>query len=174
MYNKKIVYKKLWKENKNVTLETVKHFESYKDLFTFITDVYEYNRRESIEQLLMQTFGGLKNRAMFTDLIKDYRVWKNFVLHWDIELRGFQADKLNPELKDATPRELNEFYESMLKEALSYQLPDYDPLYKQYRELENVSYENRHDVRKVLKKLKKSNHPVLKLIYRIYKILKIV
>ena len=174
MYNKKIIYKKLWKENKNVTLDTVKHFEPYKDLFTFITDVYEYNRRESIEQLLMQTFGGLKNRAMFTDLIKDYKTWKNFVLHWDIELRGFQADKLNPELKDATPKELNEFYEGMLKEALSYQLPDYDLLYKEYRELENVTYENRHEVRKTLKKLKKSKHPVLKLLYRIYKTLKIV
>ena len=175
MYKKKKrKYNKLWKKFKNATLDNIKHFDGYKSLEEFVIDVYEYNRRESLEQLIMQTFGGIKNRAMFTDLIKDYKKWKEFVLTWDLELRGFQADKLNPELKDAPISKLNEYYEKILHEGLTVKLPDYIEEYKRYRELENVTFKNRHDIRKVLKSLKKSKHPVMKLIYHIYKTLKVI
>ncbi len=174
MYHKRRTYKKLWKKYKNATLDTIKHFEPYKNWEDFIVDVYEYNRRESLEQLIMQAFGGIKNRAMFTDIIKDYKQWKEFVLKWDLELRGFQADKLNPELKDAPISKLNEYYEDMLNEALSYKLPDYAEEYQRYRELENVTFKNVKMVRETIKSLKKSKHPVMKLIYHIYKTLKMI
>lgn len=167
-------YNKLWNENKNVTLDTVKHFDGYKDLMDFLINIYEYNRRESIEQLIMQTFGGLKNRAMFTDIIKDHEKWKDFVMKWDLELQGFQAEKFNPELKDATPKELNEFYEKMLSEALRTTLPDYIEEYKKLRELENITYPEIKKVREILQSLKKSDHPVIKLMSEIYETLGII
>jgi len=167
-------YDRLWKENKGVTLKTVKHFEPYKSLKDFLLDIYEYNRRESIEQLIMQQFGGIKNRAMFTDLILDWKKWKEFVNKWDLELKGFQAEKFNPELKDATPEQLNEFYTRMLKEAQSARLPDYIEEYKQLRKLDEVDYHSIKKVRKVLKLLKKSKHPVIQLMARIYDELEIV
>lgn len=175
MYSEsKIVYDKLWNENKDVTIDTVKHFKPYENLYDFLIDVYEYNRRESIEQLIMQSFGGVKNRAMFTPIIEDWKEWKKFVETWDLELKGFQAEKLNPELKDATPQELNEFYTRMLKEALTAKIPDYIEEYKQLRELENITYKDIPKVRKVLKSLKKSKHPVIKLMARIYETLEII
>lgn len=167
-------YNKLWNENKNVALDTVKHFDGYKDLMDFLINIYEYNRRESIEQLIMQTFGGLKNRAMFTDIIKDHEKWKDFVMKWDLELQGFQAEKFNPELKDATPKELNEFYEKMLSEALRTTLPDYIEEYKKLRELENITYPEIKKVREILQSLKKSDHPVIKLMSEIYETLGII
>jgi len=175
MYKEKSVkYNKLWEENKDKTIDTVKHFEPYKDIYNFLIDVYEYNRRESIEQLIMQSFGGVKNRAMFTEIIEDWQKWKEFVNTWDLELKGFQAEKLHPELKDATPQELNEFYTRMLKEALTAKIPDYIEEYKQLRELENVTYKDIKKVREVLKSLRKSKHPVIKLMAKIYEILEIV
>ena|GEM_PF-2617441 len=167
-------YTKLWNEAKNVTIDTVKHFNRYKNLKDFLVDVYEYNRRESLELLIMQTFGGIKNRAMFTDLIKDWKKWREFVMYWDLELKGFQAEKFNPELRDAPLSKLNEFYTQMLKEGLTAKLPDYVEEYKELRNLEQITFPQVREIRKTLEKLENSDHPVIKLMGRIYRILGII
>jgi len=155
----------MWKD---VTIDTVKHFEPYTDMFRFLTDVYEYNRRESLEQLCVQTFGGIKNRAMFTELINDHKTWTEFMNEWDIEFQLFQAEKINPELKEATPKQFNDFLNKMLKKAMGAKLPPYDPYYEEYRRLPELGFKNVDEAEKILKSLKKSKHKVLRLCHRIY------
>jgi len=156
-------------------IKDIKHFKpDWKDISEYLIDIYEYNRRESIEQLCVQMFGGIKNRAMFTDLIKDLDTWRRIVEEFDIELQLFQGEKLNPELKDAPTSKKIEFVVSLLKKAQGYQLPPYHPDYIEYKELESVTYENINIVKKTLKKLKKSDHPILNLMYKIYKELNII
>jgi len=165
---KKVKFSNLWKMWKDVTIDTVKHFEPYTDMFRFLTDVYEYNRRESLEQLCVQTFGGIKNRAMFTELINDHKTWTEFMNEWDIEFQLFQAEKINPELKEATPKQFNDFLNKMLKKAMGAKLPPYDPYYEEYRRLPELGYKNVDEAEKILKSLKKSKHKVLRLCHRIY------
>ncbi|MEM2660914.1 MAG: hypothetical protein QXS74_06305 [Nitrososphaeria archaeon] len=170
MYPDKVKrYNKLWNQYKNVRFDTVKHFEPYKRYDDFLIDVYEYNRRESIEQLLVQQYGGIKNRAMWSDIVRNNEAWRVFMNAWDIEYQIFQAEKLNPELKDAPMWKINEYLAQMLSEAQGFKPADPEPLCQEYLNLENITYDNREDFRKVLKKLAKADHPVLEIISRIYK-----
>lgn len=170
MYNENhIVFRKLWDKYKNTTLDTVDHFKPYKDITDFLIDVYEYNREESITQLCVQTFGGIKNRAMFTDLIRDSEKWKEFVLKWDIEYQLFQAEKLRPELKEATAKQKNKYLEQILSEALSYKLPPVDPVFASYFALSSITYDKLDEFDKVVKALRKSDHPIAELIVKIWR-----
>lgn len=144
------------------------------DLVNFLYEIYEYQRYRSIESELVETFGGLKNYLMYTDVIKDTDEWNRVLEKWDIELQIFQLEKVKPELKNASYRERADELLKLLKEAKQARrnAPEQDPFAKFWLSLpEIITYENFHIFPKAIRELRKQRHPVLQLYARIYETL---
>jgi len=138
----------------------------------FIYEIYEYQRYRSIEALLIQTFGGIKNHLMYTDLIRDDETWRKVLDRWDIELQAMQLERAHPELKKASWREKADYLLKMYQDALKYrrtEMPEIHPFAKAWLSLpETITYETFDMLPKMMRKLKKQDHPVLQLYTRIY------
>lgn len=138
----------------------------------FLYEIYEYQRYRAIEGILVQTFGGIKNTLMYTDLIKDVNTWKEVLDRWDIELQAMQLERAHPELKEASWRIKANYLLEMYKEGIRYrtrEMPSMDPFAAEWLNLPNIiTFETFDLLPKMMKELKKQDHPVLKLYAQIY------
>lgn len=138
----------------------------------FIYEILEYQRYRSIENLVIQTFGGIKNALMYTDLIKDDEEWRKVLDRWDIELRAFQLERAHPELKKASWRVKGDYLLELYLEGLSYRMREMPPMYPfavEWLDLPNtVTFDTFDLLWQKMKELRKQDHPVLQLFAYIY------
>ncbi|WP_290726843.1 hypothetical protein, partial [Archaeoglobus sp.] len=138
----------------------------------FIYEIYEYQRYRSIEAILIQTFGGIKNHLMYTDLISDVNTWNSVLERWDIELQAMQLERAHPELKKASWRVKGDYLLEMYKDAIRYrvrEMPPLDPFADYWLSLpERITFETFDLLQDAMRRLRKQRHPILKLYADIY------
>lgn len=130
-----------------------------------------FNRYLTQEAQVIELFGGVKNRAMYTDIIKDINAWNELCKTYDIELRAMQAEKYNPELKEMDYCGKAEFMAGLVAEGRKalHRLPPRDPFAEEWLKLSSeISFKERYRIREMIKALKKQKHPVLQLYRKIY------
>ena len=130
-----------------------------------------YNRYLTQEAQVIELFGGVKNRAMYTDIIKDTEKWNELCQTYDIELRAMQAEKYSPELKEMDYCGKAEFMAGLVAEGRKalHRLPPRDPFAEEWLRLSSeITFKDRYRIREMIKTLKKQKHPVLQLYWKIY------
>ena len=160
--------------------EALKKYKTFEDLpvpeydYSFEELAKEltcYNRYLTQEAQVIEWFGGLKNRAMYTDIIKDYEKWLEFTKEWDIELKAMQAEKFIEGFKEMDYCQKAEVLREFLTEARKTmaKLPPRDPFADKWLSLSSrITFKDRYLIRKMIKALKKQKHPVLQLYWYIY------
>ena len=162
--------KKLWEES-------IKSFEDLPsppydyDDFEFVKELTCYNRYLTQEATVIEQFGGVKNHAMYTDIIKHTKEWTNLCSDFDIEAKAMQLEKFHPELKNASYCEqakyLAEFASHARKKIRD--LPPRHPFAEEWLHLStHITFKERGKIRKMIRGLKKQNHPVFQLYWHIY------
>ena len=109
---------------------------------------------------------------MYTDIIKDYEKWLEFTKEWDIELKAMQAEKFIEGFKEMDycqkAEVLREFLTSARKTMAK--LPPRGPFAEEWLSLSSrITFKDRYKIRRMIKALKKQEHPVLQLYWHIYK-----